>query len=120
MARKESEKSNDWTALGRLLKEAREYLSLSQDEVSQAINVPRSAISLIESGQRKIDVMELRKLAEIYQRPVEYFTGETEGRETPADVQHLARKASELSEQDRIELLRFAEFLQSKSQIGEK
>lgn len=105
--------------LGTRLKDAREYLDLSQDEVARILGVPRSAISLMEAGQRKVDALELKKLAELYQRPLGYFTGEV-GEEPKAlkTVQHLARAASKLSDRDREELLRFAQFLQAKGQAG--
>jgi len=102
--------------LGARLREAREYLRLSQDEVAQALDLPRSAVSLMETGQRKVDAIELKRLAEIYQRPIAYFT--TEGGEpgaVPEAVQHLARAAAELTDRDREELLRFAQFLQARS-----
>ncbi|MGH8612254.1 MAG: helix-turn-helix domain-containing protein, partial [Gammaproteobacteria bacterium] len=97
------------------LKEAREYLELSQDEVSKALDLPRSAMSLIETGQRKVDAIELKKLAEIYQRPTGYFTGEEAVPEPmPKMVQHLARAAAKLTDRDREELMRFAEYLQAR------
>lgn len=99
--------------LGSRLKEARDYLELSQDEVAKALDLPRSAISLIEAGQRKVEAMELKRLAEIYQRPIGHFTGESaSGTPMPETVQHLARAAAKLTDKDREELLRFAEFLQ--------
>lgn len=97
------------------LREAREYLELSQDEVAKALDVPRSAISMIETGQRKVDALELKKLAEIYQQPIGFFTGEDmSAPAVPEKIQHLARAAKELSERDREELLRFAQFLQTR------
>jgi transcriptional regulator with XRE-family HTH domain len=104
-------------SLGAKLREAREYLGLSQDEVARGVGLTRSAISLIESGQRKIDALELKKLAEVYQRPVADFTGDVDVIESsmPETVQHLARAASKLTEADRAELLRFAEFLGTKT-----
>lgn len=108
-------KEIDRQALGQRLKEAREYLELNQDEVASALNVPRSAISLIEAGQRKVDALELQKLAEIYQRPIGHFTGEgTAPQALPETVQHLARAAAKLTDRDREELMRFAEFLQTR------
>lgn len=99
--------------LAKRLKEAREYLELSQDEVASALKVPRSAISLIETGQRRVGAVELQRLAEIYQRPIGYFTGENhEPAALPGTVQHLARTAAQLTDRDREELQRFAEFLQ--------
>jgi transcriptional regulator with XRE-family HTH domain len=106
--------------LARLLKEAREYLELSQDEVAKELGVPRTAISLIESGQRKVDALELQKLARLYQRPVGYFTGEEiTASGLPEEVAHLARAASKLSDQDRQQLAQFAEYLRARS-VSEK
>jgi transcriptional regulator with XRE-family HTH domain len=102
--------------LGEALKEAREYLELSQDEVAKKMNLPRTAISLLESGQRKVDALELKQLAQLYQRPVSFFTGEEPVTASiPESVAHLARTASKLSEKDREELARFAEFLGSRA-----
>ncbi|MDP1611880.1 MAG: helix-turn-helix transcriptional regulator [Sulfuritalea sp.] len=97
------------------LREARDYLGLSQQDVAQATNLSRSAVSLIESGQRGVDTVELVALARLYQRSVAYFTGEEEAA-LPTDVQALARQASQLSVKDRSELLRFSEFLMQRSQ----
>jgi transcriptional regulator with XRE-family HTH domain len=102
--------------LGELLRDAREYLELSQDEVAKQMSVPRTAISLVESGQRKVDALELKQFAQLYQRPVAYFTGEEEITSAiPENVAHLARTASKLSDKDREELTRFAEFLGTRS-----
>ena len=108
-------KDVDRQLLGSRLKEAREYLELSQDEVAKALDLPRPAISLIEAGQRKVEAIELKKLAAIYQRPIGYFTGEPSAHATvPETVQHLARAAAKLTDKDREELLRFAEFLHAR------
>lgn len=99
------------------LKEAREYLGASQAKVAEFLGVPRSAISEIEGGKRAISALELKKLAKLYQKPVAWFTDEiVEG--VPADVEFLARTASQLSDSDRGELQRFADFLKAKSQAN--
>lgn len=116
---------NDRKKIGLRLKEIREYLGLSQDEVAKAIKMPRPAVSLIESGERKVDALELKKFAELYQRPIDYFVSEKVDttdtakepahlQRTPRDVAQLARTATKLSPEDRSELVRFAEFLRSK------
>jgi len=105
---------SDRASLGSRLKESREYLGLSQDEVAKALDLPRSAVSLMETGQRKVDAIELKRLAEIYQRPSAYFTGEA-GEPAPETVQHLARTAAKLTDRDREELLQFAQFLQARN-----
>lgn len=108
--------SDDRKSLGARLREARDYLGFSQDEAAKAVGLTRSAISLIESGQRKVDALELKKLAELYQRSVTDFTGEVEiDAPVPETVQHLARAAAKLTESDQAELLQFAEFLGAKA-----
>lgn len=97
------------------LKEAREYLGLSQQDVAEVTSLSRSAVSLIETGHRRVDTVELVALARLYQRSVAYFTGE-EKEILPDDVSALARQASKLSAKDRSELLRFTEFLMQRSQ----
>src|SRR5437763_15864690 len=95
------DKDNDRKSLGERLREAREYLGFSQEEVATYLGVSRSALSNIESGQRKVDALELKKLAGLYKRPVTHFTGEeTEDPTYGEDNAHLARKASELSQDD--------------------
>lgn len=111
----QSNENVDRRALAQRLKEAREYLELSQDEIARVLEVPRTAISLIESGQRKVEAIELKNLAQLYQRPVGFFTGDdVVPKPVPESVEHLARAATELSDQDREELLRFARFLQTR------
>jgi len=103
--------------LGARLREAREYVGLSQDEVARYLSIPRTALSHIETGQRRVDALELKKLAELYKRPVGYLTGEEPiGAELPDEVAHLARAVSGLSSRDRDELKRFAEYLRARAQ----
>jgi transcriptional regulator with XRE-family HTH domain len=102
------------TALGVRLREGREYVGLKQEEVARHLGIPRTAVSEIENGKRDVKVPELQKLARLYQRPVSWFTGEGEA-EVPADIAFLARTASSLSDNDRQELQRFADFLRSKA-----
>lgn len=105
--------------LGERLREAREYLGFSQEEAANFLGIARSAMSNIEAGQRKVDALELKKLAALFKRPVEHFTGEepVSSPPLPEDVEHLARKAAELSPDDRAELARFADFLRAKKQM---
>jgi transcriptional regulator with XRE-family HTH domain len=109
------DKEEDRKTLGERLREAREYLGFSQDQVATHLGISRSALSLMETGQRKVDALELKKLATLYKRPVGHFTGEVaEDFTFGADVKHLARQVSELSPDDREELGRFADFLRAR------
>lgn len=99
---------SEWGDLGRRLREAREYLNLSQQFVADKTGIPRSAVSDIERGVRKVDSLELRKLARLYMHPVGFFLGE---QEPSPEVRALARAVTDLTDQDRAEVLRFAQFL---------
>jgi transcriptional regulator with XRE-family HTH domain len=95
--------------LSRRLREAREYLGLAQQFVADQTGIPRAAVSAIETGRRRVEALELERLAAVYKFPVAYFL---EGSlEEPASVRALAREAVELTEDDRAEVLRFAQFL---------
>lgn len=55
------------------LKKAREQADLSQEQVAKILNTTQSYISKIESGQRKIDVVQLKKFAKIYKKSLDFF-----------------------------------------------
>ena len=55
------------------LKQARIDVGLSQQAVTDKLGKPQSYLSKIESGERRLDVAELKKLSEIYKKSVSYF-----------------------------------------------
>ena len=105
--------------LGDRLREARKYLGLKQEEVATYLKIPRTALTDIENGQRRVEALELTRLAKLYRQPAAFFTGEDEVASLPVDVAHLARRAAALSQQDRDELGRFADYLRLRSRAGQ-
>ena len=103
--------------LAKRLRGVREYLNLSQQFVADKTGIPRSAVSDIERGARKVDSLELRKLARLYMYPVGYFLGEEEAGD---DVRMLARAVTDLTEDDRAEVVRFAQFLRYSAETDRK
>lgn len=59
--------------LSKKLKTARIEAGLKQEEIAAHMGLPISAISMIENGTRKVDVIELSKIASFYAKPVEWF-----------------------------------------------
>src|ERR1700733_9250481 len=110
-----SDEAGKWRRIGDRLRRAREYLELKQEEAADAVGLSRSALSLVENGRRKVDAVELARFAEVYGQSIEVLTGVAETKPVPENVQALARAATELSSEDRAELLRFAEFLQHRA-----
>lgn len=107
--------------LGERLREARKYLGLKQEEVAHYLNIPRTGLTDIENGQRRVEALELTRLSRLYRQPVAHFTGEDDvSASLPIDVVHLARRVADLSLKDRDELGRFAEYLRTRSNsLGE-
>jgi Zn-dependent peptidase ImmA (M78 family)/DNA-binding XRE family transcriptional regulator len=52
---------------------ARASAGLTQDELAQALDLDRTAVTRIESGQRSVDARELAHLAHILKRPLPWF-----------------------------------------------
>ena len=65
--------SKDYKAIIERLKTARIEADLSQQAVADRLGKPQSYISKIESGERRLDVAEMKKFAAIYNKPVDYF-----------------------------------------------
>lgn len=65
--------TNEHKQLVEKLKKARKESGLDQKQAAKLLNKSQSYISKIESGQRRIDVVQLRELAKIYNKPLNYF-----------------------------------------------
>ncbi len=101
--------------VGQRLRSARETLGLTQEDVASALGIPRTSVISMEAGKRKVTALELRRLARLYRRSVAWILGEEpeEAEQTSAEDQALFRATSELSAEDREQVLRFAQFLAS-------
>jgi transcriptional regulator with XRE-family HTH domain len=96
--------------LARRLRETREYLDLSQQIVAEQTGIPRSAISDIERGERRVESLELKRLAQLYGVTVSYFL-EDEAADRDKTMRVLARMIADLDEDQREEVRRFANYL---------
>ncbi|ROQ23572.1 DNA-binding XRE family transcriptional regulator [Streptomyces sp. PanSC19] len=107
--------------LGRRLKDTREYLGLSQQQVAERTGIVRSAVSDIERGMRRVEVMELQKLARLYRLSVSYFLDEDEAADAGEHAfAGLPRTKQPLSEGDRIEVAKFIQYLQAKREAEQQ
>jgi transcriptional regulator with XRE-family HTH domain len=57
------------------LREARLIAGLTQTDAAAALRRPQSFVSKCESGERRIDVIELEDFARLYGKPIRFFLG---------------------------------------------
>ena len=105
----------DQQELAARLREAREYVGLLQGDVAKALGIPRASVSALESGKRRVSSLELRRLARLYRRPVGWLLGEDADVDLSAP---LHRATAALSDNDKEQVLRFAEFLAGAGRPG--
>lgn len=65
--------SKDYKEIINRLKQTRIDAGLSQQAVADKLGKPQSFISKIESGERRLDVAEMKKFAKIYNKSADYF-----------------------------------------------
>lgn len=65
--------SKDHEFLVEQLKKGRKEAGLDQADVAKLLGTTQSYVSKIESGQRRIDVFQLRKFARIYKKDLSFF-----------------------------------------------
>lgn len=63
----------DQIALGKKLKQLREKVGLTQEEVENAMGLPQKAFTHIERGMRKVSTLELYKFSELFHTPISDF-----------------------------------------------
>ncbi len=55
------------------LRNARTDAGLTQIEVAKKLKRPQSHVSNVESGQQRVDIVELQRFAKIYKKDITYF-----------------------------------------------
>ncbi|MGH3304229.1 MAG: helix-turn-helix transcriptional regulator [Streptosporangiaceae bacterium] len=95
--------------VGARLRAGRETLGLTQEDVAGALGIPRTSVIAFEAGRRNVTALELRRLARLYRRSVEWLLGEDA--EPAAMDGALYRATASLSPDDKEQVLRFAQFL---------
>lgn len=65
--------SKEHKSIIKRLQKARREAGLKQTDVAKKLGRIQSYISKIEQGERRIDIVELKQLARIYKKDLDYF-----------------------------------------------
>jgi transcriptional regulator with XRE-family HTH domain len=73
---KKSIYSDEYRAIVAKLKEARIKQGLTQNDAAKKFGVGQSFISKVESGQYRLDIVQLKEFAKLYAKPISFFLRE--------------------------------------------
>lgn len=111
MENRDAHRDVDPKEIGRRVRIARETLGLTQEEAAAALGVKRTTVTQMELGNRNITATELVQMAKLFRRSVEWLVGQEEEAQVAASA--LFRATRSLSDHDKDQVLRFAQFLAS-------
>ena len=55
------------------LRQARKEMELTQAQVAMRLGKPQSYVAKCESGERRVDVVDISEFAKLYGKPLNYF-----------------------------------------------
>ncbi|MEI6494560.1 MAG: helix-turn-helix transcriptional regulator [bacterium] len=70
---KTSTHTSEYRSVISKLKQVREKSGLTQARVAKKLGKPQSYVSKIESGERRLDIIELKTIAKLYKKSVQDF-----------------------------------------------
>lgn len=100
---------------GTRLRVTREYLGFSVEEVARHLGLPETEMSLMEGGARPPEDTDLRALAKLYGTSAAFLAGTERAMLDWESFSDLDEASADLSAADRDEILRFAQYLSSRS-----
>lgn len=65
--------TSEYQKITERLKQARLDSGLKQEDVADKLKKSQSYISKIEAGEQRIDIIELRNIAKLYKKEINYF-----------------------------------------------
>ncbi len=101
----------NYQKIGNRLRQAREYLGLTQENVASILNVGRDAIIRIEKGNRKVDIQELLNFSKLYHISIDEITDQAPSQDY--NEVSFARGFNSLSDQDKKEIIDLIKFKNS-------
>jgi len=103
---------NRYEEIGLKIKHARDNVGMSQKELASRIGYKSStAISLIEAGERKVSIVDLEKIAEVFGQNIDTFLGH---KEKEVNVSYALRASKELDKEDQDKIIDFIDFVKTR------
>lgn len=97
---------------GERLKKLRQDRRISQNELSEIMNVTQNAISKWERGERDPDTATLKKLADYFNVSTDYLLGVDDKKNTPSVINRKVLDVyDKLSDEARLKLLSYCDDL---------
>lgn len=66
-------RTKEYTLFIERMKQARRESGLKQIEVAKKMKRPQSYISRVESGEYRLDILEVKRFAQLYNKDINYF-----------------------------------------------
>ncbi|HNX28232.1 MAG TPA: helix-turn-helix transcriptional regulator [Syntrophomonadaceae bacterium] len=105
--------------IGLKIQLAREEKGLSQDQLAKALGCSQSALSNYEKGKRRLYLSQLEALAEILDKPLDYFVESMQAKRFAVDIdendnskQKIRDAIERLNEQQLDKVLEYINYLQ--------
>ncbi len=70
---KKSTQTKEYAVFVQMLRAARIDAGLTQAQAAKKLDRPQSHISNVETGQQRVDVIELKRFAKMYGKDINYF-----------------------------------------------
>ncbi|WP_346117291.1 XRE family transcriptional regulator [Micromonospora coerulea] len=86
---------SDWTTVGEQIRQARLGAGMSQAELASRVGLDRTMIAKVEAGGRRVDALELIRLATALDVPIDYLL-----QRRPAVISHRAELLAEDNDTD--------------------
>jgi transcriptional regulator with XRE-family HTH domain len=101
--------------IGSKIKQFREMAGISQKELADNIGFESAtAISLIESGERKVSIKDLEKISDFLKKDIKFFLGEELTPEEKVDIRFALRADKDLSKKEQEKILDFIDFIKKR------
>jgi len=112
--------------IGMKIQAAREEKGLSQEQLARLVGCSQSALSNYEKGKRRLYLSQLEKMAEVLDKPLEYFVESLSSQHHPQPaidrnerfvklINHLSR----LSDEEINEVMKYISYLEWKRSGGD-